>query len=112
MDEGYRLLRIEESSRKDKKYDAIFREKKCPCPKNKKPCCGAKEKKVSFGAKGMSDFTIHKDEDRKERYLSRHKGMNEDWNDPMTPGALSRWILWNKPSFEASVKDFKNRFNL
>ena len=108
----YRLCKIVSSSKKDKKYDAYFREKQCPCSLNKKPECGAKEIKVSFGAKGMSDFTIHKDEKRKERYLARHKGMNEDWNDPTTPGALSRWILWNKPTLEASIKDFKNRFDL
>ena len=60
----------------------------------------------------MSDYTIHKDPERKKRYIERHSGMNEDWNDPLTAGALSRWILWNKPSFEDSIKDFKKRFNL
>ena len=30
-------------------------------------------KKVYFGAAGMSDFTIHKDEARKQRYIDRHK---------------------------------------
>lgn len=108
----WRLVKIVESSNKDKKYDAFFREKSCPCPANKKPCCGGKEKKISFGAKGMSDYTIHKDPERKKRYIERHSGMNEDWNDPLTAGALSRWILWNKPSFEDSIKDFKKRFNL
>jgi hypothetical protein len=108
----YRLCKIVKSKKEDKKYDAYFREKKCPCSINAKPECGAEEKIVSFGAKGMSDFTKHKDEERKSRYLARHKGMNEDWNDPLTPGALSRWILWNKPTLEASIKDFKNRFDL
>jgi DNA-binding PadR family transcriptional regulator len=32
-------------------------------------------KKVYFGAAGMSDFTIHKDEARKQRYINRHKKM-------------------------------------
>ena len=108
----WRLIKIVKSKRQDKKYDAIFRQKSCPCSIDEKPCCGAKEKRVSFGAKGMSDYTIHKDPERKKRYIDRHSGMNEDWNDPTTPGALSRWILWNKPSFEASVKDFKNRFDV
>jgi hypothetical protein len=107
----YRLCRIVESSKEDKKYDAIFREKSCPCTTDKKPTCGAKEKRVSFGAKGMSDYTIHKDPERKKRYLERHE-KNENWNDPLTPGALSRWILWNKPTLQASINDFKKRFNL
>jgi len=30
-------------------------------------------KKVYFGQAGASDFTIHKDEARKQRYINRHK---------------------------------------
>jgi len=68
-----------------------------------------RDKKVYFGAKGMSDYTIHKDPERKERYLRRHRA-RENWNEPMTPGALSRWILWNKPTLEASINDYVKRF--
>jgi len=74
-------------------------------------------KTVHFGEAGASDFTIHKDEERKDRYITRHGGRNhgessskEDWTDPTTPGALSRWILWNKPTLEASIRDYKRRF--
>ena len=91
---------ISPSKVRGKKYTAIF-----DCPK-----CN-KKKTIHFGAEGMSDFTKHKDEERKERYLKRHK-KRENWNDPMTAGALSRWILWNKPSYEESVKDFIERFDL
>jgi hypothetical protein len=59
----------------------------------------------------MSDYTIHKDNERKERYLTRHE-KNEEWDKPTTPGALSRWILWNKKTLKASIADFKKRFNL
>lgn len=55
---------------------------------------------VSFGAKGYSDFTLHKDSDRKDRYLSRHS------NDPQsifTPGGLARDILWSKPNLKNAV---------
>ena len=65
-----------------------------------------------FGAAGMSDYTKHKDKTRKARYLKRHGNMGESWNIPDTPGALARWVLWNKPSFRASVHDFKKRFKL
>jgi len=73
---------------------------------------GDKKKKTThFGSAGMSDFTIHKDEARKKRYLDRHR-KREDWNNYMSAGALSRWILWNLPTFSASVADYKKRFNL
>ena len=102
MSQKYDLCKIEESDTKGKKYDATFREKGCPCAKSKPPECGKKEK---------SDYTIHKDDERKDRYLARHE-KNEDWKDPLTPGALSRWVLWNKKTLKASIADFKKRFNL
>jgi len=64
---------------------------------------------VKFGRQGYSDFTKHKDEARKQRYLDRHKA-NENWNKPDTAGALSRWILWNKPTLRESIQDYKQRF--
>ena len=91
---------IEKATAKNKKWKAIFYDDQ-----------GKKIKTVQFGSGGMSDFTIHKDKERKQRYLDRHK-KRENWNDPMTAGALSRWILWNKPTLDGSIKDFKKRFKL
>jgi hypothetical protein len=71
-----------------------------------------REKKVYFGAAGMSDFTINKDEDRKARYLKRHKGMGEDYTNIYTPGALAKNILWNKKTISASIKDTNERFGV
>ena len=68
-------------------------------------------KTTHFGAAGMSDFPTHKDEERKKRYLARHR-RRENWNAPMTAGALSRWILWDKPTRRASIQAYKKRFNL
>jgi hypothetical protein len=73
-------------------------------------CTNKEIKLVHFGAAGMSDFTKHHDEERKQRYIARHSNNNENWNDPYTAGALSRYILWNKHTIEESVKDFKKRF--
>ena len=95
-----RLKTIRKSHKKEKKWDAVF----------VKP--DGREKVVPFGQKGYSDFTKHKDKTRKQRYINRHKGMGENWRKPDTPGALSYWVLWNKPSFRASVSDFKKRFDL
>ena len=68
-------------------------------------------KTTHFGAAGMDDFTKTKNEEQKKRYLDRHR-KNENWNNPESAGALSRWILWNKTSRQASIADYKRRFNL
>jgi hypothetical protein len=96
----FRLKTLRRSHRKEKKYDAIF---EMP---------DGRTKTVPFGQKGYSDFTKHKDTRRRARYIKRHSGMGEDWTDPATPGALSRYILWNKPTVSASLRDFKKRFHV
>lgn len=90
-----KLISIKESTRKDKKLMATFSDGTI----------------THFGAKGYSDFTQHKDEARKQRYINRHT-KNENWNDYKSAGALSRWILWNKSTLLASIKDYKKKFNL
>ena len=67
-------------------------------------------RRVPFGAKGYEDYTQHHNPLRKENYLTRHRA-REDWKDPMTAGALSRWILWEYPSLERSVREFKRKFS-
>lgn len=69
-------------------------------------------KRIPFGAKGMSDYTIHKNPARRQLYLTRHRA-RENWNNPRTAGALSRWILWgDSTSLETNVRRFKERFSL
>lgn len=94
------FVTIYPSGKSDKKYMAIF-------TNNDK----SKVKTIHFGAYGMSDYTTHKDKDRKERYLNRHK-KRENWNKCDTAGALSRWLLWNKPTLKDSFKDYAKKFNL
>ena len=67
------------------------------------------ERTVSFGARGFEDYTIHGDDIRKARYISRHQ-TREDWGDPTTAGALSRWLLWNKKTLQTSIDDMNKRF--
>ena len=68
-------------------------------------------KHIYFGAVGYSDFTIHKDPDRKQRYINRHE-KNENWTKSgiNSAGFWSRWLLWNKPSIKASYEDITKRF--
>jgi len=92
-------VKITESNRKDKKLKAVFKDKE------------GKIKTIHFGAKGYEDYTIHKDDKRKERYISRHQ-KNEDWTKPDTAGSLSRFILWNKKTLKNSINDYVKRFKL
>lgn len=71
-----------------------------------------RENTIHFGASGMSDYTIHKDDKRKNRYIKRHSGMGENWNDPQTAGFYSRWLLWNKPSLSTSIRDTNEKFDI
>ena len=86
---------IKKSSKSDKKLDAVIDGKKT----------------VSFGAKGYSDYTLHKDPERKERYISRHK-KNEDWTKSgiKTAGFYAKHVLWNKPTLKGSVDDLNKKF--
>ena len=92
---------IKKSTNPKKKYMAIF------TSENDKKF----KRTTHFGASGMSDFTIHKDPSRKERYLKRHR-KNENWDKYMSAGSLSRYILWNKETLRDSINDYKKRFNL
>ena len=89
-----RTFTLTKSSNPKKKYDAYV-----------------EGKKVSFGARGYSDFSQHKHTERKQRYIARHKA-NENWNDLTAAGAWSKGILWNKPTMRESIKSMENKFNI
>jgi hypothetical protein len=95
-----KLVKIEKSPKPEKKYRAHFSD----------------GTHTDFGAKGMQNYggvgkERHLDKERKKRYISRHKS-RENWNSPKTPGALSRWILWNKDTLKQSIADYKRKFKL
>jgi len=68
-------------------------------------------KTIHFGSAGASDMTQHRDPIRKQRYILRHQ-IRENWDNYMTAGSLSRYILWNKPTLDESIIDYKKKFNL
>jgi hypothetical protein len=72
-----------------------------------------KRKTVQFGAKGYSDYTIHKDKERMNRYTSRHK-TRENWNKSgiETAGFWSKHLLWNKPSLAGSISATSRKFGI
>jgi len=83
------------SDRPDKKYFIITND----------------NKKIYFGQASASDFTLHKDEARKQRYINRHK-KNENWNNKDTAGFWSRWLLWEKPTIKESYEYIRKKFNI
>ena len=91
-------LYIAKSKRKNKNYDLLDSDKKYL---------------LSFGDSRFQDYTMHKDDDRKTNYLSRHK-TNENWGVTgiKSAGFWSRWILWGKPTLQASISDVNKRFNI
>ena len=100
-----KLISLKKSTNPLKKYDVVIEH-------------DGREKKVSFGAihpdgTPYEDYTIHHDEERKQRYIQRHKD-KEDWTKSgiLTAGFWSRWLLWNKPTIRASLEDIKSRFDL
>lgn len=63
------------STRKSKKYMVLYR-----------------GRAIHFGAAGMSDYTIHKDKDRRARYRSRHRKI-------LTKGGQPAYKIKTQPAF-------------
>jgi len=83
-------------------------------PKKKyKVVVESKEKKrtLHFGQKGASDYTKHKDDERKKRYLDRHR-KNENWSDPFSRSFWATNILWNKKTIKESIKNTERTKNI
>ena len=85
---------IKPSSRKDKKFEALIDGKKT----------------IHFGQKNASDYTIHKDDERKKRYLQRHK--HDHFNNPLYPSFFSTNLLCNKKTLSESIKGTNNKYNV
>jgi hypothetical protein len=101
------FVEIKKSSKSKKKLMAIFYDD------TKK-----KIKTLHFGSSPNKDFTIYSKElskegaeKKRENYIKRHQ-VRENFNDFMTSGSLSRWVLWNKPKLSDSIRDYKRRFKL
>ena len=99
-------VKLVELENQNKKYKAIFYNNGMP------------KKTVYFGDGPSKDYTLYHAErgpkfanERKRLYLVRHK-KRENWKDFSSAGALSRWILWNKKTRQASINDYLKRFKL
>ena len=115
--------------------------RKSPNPKKKFRATFEDGTSIDFGAKGYSDFTIHKTPLRMRSYLIRHGAgpylspgilrekrgkvvLNrlvnlsnshlENWkmSGVKTAGFWSRWLLWSIPSMEGAKKLMTKKFNI
>jgi hypothetical protein len=89
--------RLKKSDRIDKKYMVITPDGKT----------------IHFGAKGYSDFTKHKNVERKQRYDARHK-KNEDWTKSgiNTAGFWAKKILWSRPTIREAINAIEKEFGI
>lgn len=85
---------IQKSTRKGKRFMATF----------------ANGKTVHFGATAGRTYIDHQDKAKRSAYLARHK-VNENWNDPYSAGALSKFITWGESTdINKNIDDFRKRF--
>jgi hypothetical protein len=89
----YKFIGLEKSTNKEKKFMAIFQNKKT-----------GRNKTIHFGAAGYENYTEgHLDEERKKRYLERHK-KNENWDNPLTAGYWSAKYTWQYKTYKEALK--------
>jgi len=91
---------VKKSTKPEKKLMAVF------------TLDNGRTKTTFFGQAGADDYTKTKDKAQRSRYLERHRRGNENWNNPVSAGALSRWILWSETSKSLALSKYKKRFNL
>ena len=92
-----KLVSITKATDGKHKYTALFTDPK---------------KTTHFGAAGYDDFLKTKDVKKRAAYLARHK-TTENWNDPTSAGALSRYLLWGQSSsLKQNIIEFKKKFSL
>lgn len=76
---------------------------------------GSLRKKVSFGAAGYRDFTTIPDKEVAVavRTLYRARHAKDNLTDPLSPGALSWWILWGpSQDMKENVRAYMRHFGM
>ena len=87
---------IKPSTRKDKRYDAVFHD----------------GTKVSFGAKEAKTYVDSASDKTKAAWIARHK-VRGTFNNPKSASSLAKHILWGPTkSVRSNLKSFKRKFSL
>lgn len=93
-----KLINIVKSWKPDKKFVALFE-------------VDGRSRNVHFGSATSQTYAEGADDLKKANYLKRH-AVRENWDNPITPGSLSKHILWSEPDINDAIKAFKKKFNL
>ncbi len=99
-------MELRKSKRENKKYVAYF-----------------ENNTTHFGDDSYRDFILMNDRNSKfyepskaerEKVRANYRGRHakDNLNDPTSAGALSYYLLWNKPTLKASIRDFEKRFKI
>jgi len=67
-------------------------------------------KKIKFGDSNYEDYTIHKDPERKQNYISRHS--KDKLDDINSAGFWSMFLLWHKKTIKQSIKDIEKHLHI
>lgn len=91
-----KFIGLYESTRKDKRLMIMLDEPKMI---------------IHFGSKNASTYIEHKDKQKRDNYIKRHK-VNENW-DEVNAGSLSRYILWgDSDDIIVNAKNYLRKFNI
>ena len=93
-----KLIKIQRTPNEPKEFKAVFD-------------VNGRTKTTRFGT--SSNFVLNPNKTIRDRtnYIKRHQ-VNENFNDPTSAGALSRFILWETRSLKKNISAFKKRFKL
>lgn len=94
-----KLIKIQRTPNENKEFKAVFD-------------VNGRTKITRFGT--SSNFVLNPNKTLRDRtnYIKRHQ-VNEDFNDPTSAGALSRFVLWgDSRSLKKNISAFKKRFRL
>ena len=92
-----KLETIKQSTRRNKKLMITFSNPKTT---------------IHFGSKNSKTFLDHNDKKKRENYILRHKA-NENWNDPLTAGTLSFYLLWESSTdLYTNLDTYLKHFNI
>ena len=97
-----KLLRVVPTPTLSKKYAAVF------------VLPNGRQRTVRFGTASNFTYVSNPRKTARDRaaYIARHR-VNENHGDPLTPGALSRWLLWGESrSLARNTAAFRRRFRL
>lgn len=99
MSRPVKLISVKREPHNGKEFVARFR------------MSNGREKLTRFGT--SSNFLLNKAKTEQDRqaYIARHR-VRENFANPTSAGALSRYILWHTRSLRQNVADYRKRFNL